>query len=49
MKNKIILLCLAFIFVSLNSYADTISLKSGKQIEGKILEMANDSVKIDFE
>ena len=48
MKNKIILLCLAFIFVSLNSYADTISLKSGKQIEGKILEMTNDSVKIDF-
>jgi len=49
MRNKIILLCLAFIFVSLNSYADTISLKSGKQIEGKILEMTNDAVKIDFE
>ncbi len=49
MKNKVILLCLAFTFVLINSYADTITLKSGEQIEGKILDRTGDSVKIDFQ
>jgi len=47
MKNKIIFLCIAFILVTINLFADTITLKSGKQIEGKILERADKSVKIE--
>lgn len=46
--KKIVFLFFAFIFVALNAFADTITLKSGRQIEGDILERNNEAVKIDF-
>jgi len=48
MKKKIMLLFIVFLFATLSAFADTITLKSGKKIEGKILEKTSDTVKVDF-
>lgn len=47
MRIKISFLCLAFVLVAASLFADTITLKSGKEIEGTILEKTDDSVKIE--
>ena len=48
MKKKIIFLFIGFIFVTVSAFADVIILKSGRQLEGKILERNSESVKVDF-
>jgi len=47
MKNKLILLCIVLVLITANLFADTITLKSGKQVEGKILERTDKLVKIE--
>ena len=49
MKIKIILFALLLFFCRCIAYADTLILKSGQKIEGKIIEKTNDYVKIDFQ
>ena len=49
MRNKVICLCfISFLFLG-NIFCDTITLKSGKQIEGNIKEKTSDAVKVDIE
>ena len=48
MIKRIALLAAFFLFMTTGLYADTITLKSGKQIEGNILSKSDDSVKIDI-
>lgn len=47
-KRMLFLLCL-FIVVAIAGFCDTITLKSGKQIEGTIKEKTNDAVRLDIE
>ncbi len=47
MAKKIILLSVLFLFIAGCAFADTLTLKSGQQIEGKIIEKNSDSVRID--
>ncbi len=50
MSKKIIVLSIALFLLSLSStFAETIVLKSGKTIEGKIVEKTDKSVKVDVE
>jgi hypothetical protein len=49
MKKKILILGVVFLFAAVNACADTVTLKSGKQVTGKIIEQTSDSVKIDLE
>jgi hypothetical protein len=46
--KKVLFLCCVLCFFSLSLFADTVVLKSGKQIEGTIVEKTNDSIKIDI-
>ncbi|MBU1726786.1 MAG: hypothetical protein KJ880_04065 [Candidatus Omnitrophica bacterium] len=48
MIKRVLLLIVAMLLAVSFLYADTLTLKDGKQIEGKILERGNDSVKIDI-
>lgn len=47
MEKKMIFLCLAAVFVTMNAFADTITLKSGQEIEGRIVERTAESVKME--
>lgn len=47
--KKIVFFCICLILFVSSAFADTITLKSGKQVEGKILEKTAESVKIDFQ
>lgn len=49
MKKQLILLFFMVFFVSSNSFAGSITLKSGEEIQGEILERTSDYVKIDFQ
>jgi len=49
MLRKTIFLCICILLLAANLFADTVTLKSGKQIEGKILEKNNELVRIDIE
>jgi len=46
-KLLIVLVCLGFLLSSI-AFADTITIKSGKTIEGKIVERTDEYIKIDF-
>jgi hypothetical protein len=46
--KKTLVVCCMLLFVSISLFADTIVLKSGKTIEGKILERAYDCIKVDI-
>lgn len=48
MKRKLAFLAITLFLFTANSFADIITLKSGKRVEGTILNKDNDSVKIDF-
>lgn len=48
MKKKILFLTAVLLFFAVNSFADTIILKSGKQVEGTILEREDNFIKVDF-
>ncbi len=48
MKKILILLAAAVLFIGVNSFADTIALKSGKEIEGRILGRGVDSFEVDL-
>ncbi|KPK98306.1 MAG: hypothetical protein AMJ95_04925 [Omnitrophica WOR_2 bacterium SM23_72] len=47
MKKKMILLCLAAMFMAMNAFADTVTLKSGQEIEGRIIDRTDESVKME--
>ncbi len=49
MKNKIVYFCFAFLVLATCAFADTVTLKSGKVVEGKIVEKTDKFVKIEFE
>lgn len=42
-----IFLCMIAVFVTMNAFADTVTLKSGQEIEGNIVERTNESVKME--
>jgi hypothetical protein len=42
-----IFLCMASVFVTLNALADTVTLKSGQEIEGNIVERTDESVRME--
>ncbi len=48
MDNKLTILSLIFLFISSYVFAETIVLKSGKTIKGKILEKTDSSIKVDI-
>lgn len=48
MNKKIIFLLLMFLFLPVYVFAETIVLKSGKTIEGKLLEKTDKAIKIDI-
>lgn len=47
MRNKIIFLCLAVALVAVPVFADMITLKSGRKIEGEIIESTDEIVRIE--
>ena len=49
MLKKIAFFSVCILLIAINSFADTVTLKSGKQIEGKILERSSDLIRIDIE
>ena len=49
MKKKILILGVIFLFAAINACADTLTLKSGKEVTGKILERTSDAVRMDLE
>ncbi len=48
MVKKALFLLAIFFFIAPNLFADTITLKSGKQIDAKILERTNERVKVEI-
>ncbi|MFA5008661.1 MAG: tetratricopeptide repeat protein [Candidatus Omnitrophota bacterium] len=48
MIKKLILLLILYLWFSLPIFADTIILKSGKKVEGRIIEETDEHIKIDF-
>lgn len=49
MRIKIVLLAVLFFLAVTNVFADTLLLKSGKTVEGNIIEKTSDSVKLEVE
>lgn len=49
MRNKVICLCFISLLFLGNAFCDTLTLKSGKKIEGSIKERTKDAVKVDIE
>jgi len=47
MKKKMIFLCIAAVLVTMNAFADTLTLKSGQEIEGRIVERTAESVNME--
>lgn len=47
MKNRVIFLSILFLFMTSSIFADTITLKSGETVEGKIIEKKANSVRMD--
>ncbi|MFH1458439.1 MAG: hypothetical protein ABIG31_04655 [Candidatus Omnitrophota bacterium] len=47
MRNKIIFLCVAAVLCAVSAFADTVTLKSGQEIEGNIIERTDASVKME--
>jgi hypothetical protein len=48
MGKRIVFFLLLFMLIACISYADTLTLKSGQQIDGKIIERTNKSIKIEI-
>jgi tetratricopeptide (TPR) repeat protein len=46
--HKIIIVLMAFLFLSGQAFAETVTLKSGKTITGKILERSDKFIKVEF-
>ena len=46
--KKILFLCVAIALLTVNAWADTVTYKSGKKIEGNIKAITNDSVTVDL-
>lgn len=48
-QNLTVLMCaISILLFSISALAETITLKSGKKVEGKIIEKTDESIKIDF-